>query len=656
MIPPDTLAHTLDSAVAAGALEISSRDNVLELTAGSADPVVHASVAELVLGGHWKELNDRFYQKLVFGTSGLRGRTIGKIITVAEMGNAAVGERPQFPCVGTNTLNFFNLTRACRGFAKFMRDYCAGAGGGRAAVVISHDTRHFAREFAEFSAKVFRESGVDAYLFDSHRPTPELSFAVRQMRATGGVMLTASHNPAHDNGFKVYFNEGDPILAEVADGILNEVNAVSSDHYEPLPAAEQGRALQLGTPLDEAYLRQLKTVMLNPALLEQARDLKIIYTAIHGTGGVHVPGILKSLGFNYLTVPEQDVPDGRFPTVKSPNPENAAALQMAMDLAEQERADIVIGTDPDCDRMGVAVRNAAGLMQLITGNQIGALMAWYRTKTMFELGILHESNRGRATIVKTFVTTQLQDAVAAAYRVRCVNTLTGFKFIGGKLTKYERSLPAEIRARYRDLSAAEAREAQLQHGTFFIFGGEESYGYLCTDWIRDKDGNGAVVMFAELAAYAASRGLTIPDLLDEVFCEYGVFEEHTESPEFPGADGSKQIAKLVASYGARAPEMLDGAAVVKMTHFGRDTVVDEEGDEVPKENMLLLDLADGRRFAVRPSGTEAKVKFYFFASHLPPPGEKLNPDRLPKIKARLRAGIERLWAEIRKDIAARLGE
>ena len=652
MTPTELLSEKLSAAVAAESLLESSRDNILELTAGSSDPVVHACVAELVEGGQWTELNDRFYKKLAFGTSGLRGRTIGKIVTAAEQGNAAPGERPQFPCVGTNALNFFNLTRACRGFAKFLRDYVGQ--GGRPSVVFSHDTRHYAREFVEFCAKIMTESGVDAYLFDSHRPTPELSFAVRHLRATGGVMLTASHNPAHDNGFKVYFNEGDPILEPVATGILNEVNAVQSDSYEPVPDSERGELRTAGREIDERYLEKLKTVMLNPALLEKAKDLKIVYTAIHGTGGVHVPTILKSLGFNYLTVPEQDVPDGRFPTVKSPNPENAAALQMAMDLAEKEGADIVIGTDPDCDRMGVAVRDSSGTMRLITGNQIGSLMAWYRTKTMFELGILDESNRQRATIVKTFVTTRLQDAVAAAYGVKCVNTLTGFKFIGGKLGKYERSLPADIRARYRDLTAEEARAAQLEHGTFFIFGGEESYGYMCTDWIRDKDGNGAVVMFAELAAYAASRGLTIPDLLDEVFCEFGVFDEHTESPEFPGADGSSKIRKLVESYSASPPVELDGAAVVKMIHYGKDDLVDEEGDEVPKENMLMLELADGRRFAVRPSGTEPKVKFYFFASQLPHDGGKLDPDRLAKIKARLRASIERLWTEIKKDIATRL--
>ncbi len=655
MIPPETLATTLADAVTSGNLLDSSRLNILELTGGSSDPVVHASVAELVNGGQWKELNDRFFKKLAFGTSGLRGRTIGKIVTAAEQGNAPAGERPQFPCVGTNALNYFNLTRANRGFAKFLRDYWAKDGlPGRPSVVFSHDTRHFAREFVEFCAKIMTESGVDAYVFDECRPTPELSFAVRYLNATGGVMLTASHNPPHDNGYKVYFNGGDPIIEPVATDILNEVNAVQSDSYEPVPEGERGERKPAGKEIDDAYLARLKDIMLQPGLLEKAKGLKIVYTAIHGTGGVHVPAILKTLGFNFLTVPEQDTRDGAFPTVKSPNPENAAALQMALDLAEKEGADIVIGTDPDCDRMGAAVRDKGGVLRLITGNQIGSLLAWYRTKTMFDLGILNETNRGHAGLVKTLVTTRLQDAVAAAHGVRCVNTLTGFKYIGAKLGKYEASLPAETRDRYRSLTDTDARAAQLEHGTFFIFGGEESYGYLGADWIRDKDGNGAVVMLAELAAYGASVGLTIPDLLDQVYSEYGVFVEHTESPEFPGADGAAQIAKLVSSYASTPPQELDGASVKKMTHYGLDDVHDEEGDLYPRENMLFLDLADGRSFAVRPSGTEPKVKFYFFASRRPEAGQTLPVADIARIREEVRAGIDRLWGVIKQDIQARL--
>ncbi|RYD31303.1 MAG: phospho-sugar mutase, partial [Verrucomicrobiaceae bacterium] len=551
MTNTDALGATLTEAVSAGKLLESSRANILELLAGSSNPAFRASVDELVAAGQWEELNDRFFKKLAFGTSGLRGRTIGKIVTAAERGNAREGERPDQPCTGTNALNFYNVTRATRGLCAFVLQYYVQNGlSGKPSLVFSHDTRLFSREFAEFSAKVAAESGVDAWLFESFRPTPQLSYAVRQLNATGGVMITASHNPPHDNGYKVYFKDGDPIIDPVATGILNEVNAVQSDSFEPVPEGEQGKVTIIGKDLDEAYFERVKGVMLNPGLLEKARGLKIVYTPIHGTGGVHVPPLLKALGFNYLTVPEQDIPDGRFPTVSSPNPENASALKMGMELADREQADIVIATDPDCDRMGVAVRNAKGELQLITGNQIGSLMAWYRTKTMFELGWLNEANRGNATLVKTFVTTRLQDAVAHKYGISVVNTLTGFKYIGGKLGKYERGLPEEIQARYRGLSDEESRAVRLEHSKFFVFGGEESYGYLGADWLRDKDGNGAVVMFAELAAYAASLGLTVPALLDEVYLEYGYFHEHSENLVFEGASGAAKMRKLMDSFAA----------------------------------------------------------------------------------------------------------
>ncbi len=649
---PD-LAAALAPPVSAGHLLPTSRDNIMSLIKGSNDTVVHDSVSELIAAGQWSELDDRFFKTLAFGTSGLRGRTVGKITTKAEQGHAAAGERPEFPCVGTNALNYFNLTRAVRGFCAYLKKWHAQSGAsGRASIVYSHDTRHFARDFVNYCAKVTIESGVDAYIFESHRPTPLLSYAVRHTGATGGVMLTASHNPSHDNGFKVYFNEGDPIIEPQASGILSEVNALTSDSYTP--EAVRGEIKHLGKEVDEAYLQRLEGVMLQPNLLEKAKGLNIVYTAIHGTGGVFVPTILKKLGFSVQTVAAQDIPDGAFPTVKSPNPENASALQMGVDLAEATKADIVIGTDPDCDRMGVAVRNKEGKMQLITGNEIGSLMAWYRTKVMFDQGILTEQNRDRAVILKTLVTTPLQEAVADAYGVKYVNTLTGFKYIGGKLTKYEHALPSEIRAKYRSLTDAESRAARLQHSLYYIFGGEESYGYMCTDWIRDKDGNGAVVMFAELAAYAASRNLTITDLLDEVYCQFGYFTDHTESPEFPGANGAAQMHRLVESFRAQPPQSLDGQQVIKFTDYGVQDVIDEEGDMLPKENMMFCNLADGRRFAIRPSGTEPKIKVYFFASRIPAAGSQLPMADLPAIKKEVRVGIDRLWTEIKADIARRL--
>ena len=653
----DALGATLSEAVNAGHLLESSRANILELLAGSTHPAFPASVQELISGGHWNELNDRFYKKLAFGTSGLRGRTIGKIVTAAEQGTAVAGARPELPCTGTNALNFYNVTRATRGLCVFVKKYYAEHGkSGRPSLVFSHDTRHFSREFAEYAAKITVISGVDAYLFENFRPTPELSFAVRQLNATGGVMITASHNPSHDNGYKVYFEDGDPIIDPVATGILNEVNVLQCDTFEPEPEEARGRITIIGRDIDNAYFHRLKGVMLNPALLAKAKALKIVYTPIHGTGSVFVPRLLTELGFNFLTVPEQDIPDGRFPTVSSPNPENAAALKMAMDLADKERADIVIATDPDCDRMGVAVRNAAGELQLITGNQIGSLMVWYRTKTMFETGWLNDSNRKNAAIVKTFVTTRLQETVAHAYGVHVVNTLTGFKYIGGKLGKYERALPAAIQAKYRSMSEADTRAARLEHSKFFIFGGEESYGYMGVDWIRDKDGNGAVLMFAELAAYAASKGLTIPGLLDEVYLEYGYFHEQSENLVFEGASGAATMKKLMESFSTHQPRELAGVKVAAMLDFGTMEIYDEEGDLIPRENMLMFTLQDDRRFVVRPSGTEPKIKVYFFGEHQPKEGEKLQAADLPKIKADTAAGLTELWKFIQQDVASRLAQ
>ena len=289
--------------------------------------------------------------------------------------------------------------------------------------------------------------------------------------------------------------------------------------------------------MDRRYLDGLKSLLLRPELLE-GRSAKVVYTNLHGTGGHIVVPILRELGFEVITVPEQDGGDGRFPTVASPNPENAPALKMAIELAEKEGAQAVIGTDPDCDRMGVAVRNSAGEMQLITGNQIGTLMGWYRVKTMFEQGILTESNRSRAVLVKTFVTTSFQDTIARKFGIQVVNTLTGFKWICSKLRKYEEAIPADKKGDYRSLSEEESRALRLEYSRFIVFGGEESYGYMGSDSVRDKDGNGSAVMFAELAAYATSEGKTIPDLLDDLFREYGVQElDHVDSADIRGISG-----------------------------------------------------------------------------------------------------------------------
>ena len=503
------LLPLIDAAAREGKLLPASATHIAALLASSpAGGLYEQSVAELVEGGHWDELNDRFFRTLAFGTGGLRGRTIGKIVTRAEQGEPQPLDRPQYPCVGTNAMNYYNISRATQGLVKYLKDWVAthGPEGKKPKLVIAYDTRHFSREFADLTAKVATENGCDVDLFESPRSTPELSFAVRLTGAQAGIVITASHNPPHDCGYKAYFDEGAQIVEPQASGIIAEVNAVTGEVYEPLHGAARGEITTLGAEIDAAYLERLKTLVLDPAMLTKANGLKIVFTPIHGTGGVLTRPALEAFKLHYTTVPAQDVMDGRFPTVKSPNPENAEALSMGMTLADEEGADLVIATDPDCDRMGVAARDKDGKLVLLTGNQIGSLLAYYRLKTLFDTGVLNDGNKARAVLIKTFVTTDLQRAIAEHYGVRLIETLTGFKYIGQKLGQYENALPAEVREGYRQRPESETRAARLAASSFYVFGGEESYGYSGADFVRDKDGNGASLMFAEVAAYAKSRG------------------------------------------------------------------------------------------------------------------------------------------------------
>ncbi len=639
------LKTTLDQAARDGKLLESSRSNIDLLLSGAASELPGRVVAELAAAGEWQELNDRFFKTLAFGTGGLRGRTIGRVVTTAEQGAGGPNERPEHPCVGTASMNFFNVSRAVRGLIRYVKGHVGE--DRRPKLVFAHDPRHFSRDFAEFCARVGADLGCDTFLFEDARSTPQLSFAVRELRADAGVVLTASHNPSHDNGFKAYFDDGGQIVEPHATAIITEVNAIDSERYEPLPEGERGSVTTLGADMDRLYMDRLKSLLMQPDLLSGGAA-KVVFTNLHGTGAhVSVP-MLRELGFEVLTVPEQDVRDGRFPTVDSPNPENAPALKMAIDLAEKEQAEIVIGTDPDSDRMGVAVRNEAGEMQLLTGNQIGSLMAWYRAKTAFEIGWLNDTTRARAVFVKTYVTTELQGAIAAKFGIGVVNTLTGFKYIASKLRKYEEAIPADKKGDYRSLDEAATRDLRLEYSRFFLFGGEESYGYLGCDFVRDKDANGSAVMFAEVAAHAKSAGKTLAGLLDEIYAEFGYFLERGQAMVMEGADGASRIQALAASYSENPPAEVDGSAVERMRDFATQDLFDEEGDELPKEKMLFVDLADGRSFAVRPSGTEPKIKYYLFGKS--DPGGDLAAN-----KAAVAAGLDSLWSAIEADAKQRMG-
>ena len=652
----EQLDSKISRAVADGQLMEPAAKNIHALLGGAPSDLYLRSVSELVDAGKWSELNDRFYRTLAFGTGGLRGRTIGKIVTSAERGNAREGERPEFPCVGTNAMNFFNISRATRGLVAYLHDCHRDQRiSVKPTIVIAHDPRFFSKEFAELAGKVASETGCDAFVFDGPRSVPELSFAVRYLRANAGVVITASHNPPHDNGYKVYFSDGAQVIEPDASGIIAKVNAIVSEAYEPVAKDRQGKITLIGKDIDDAYMHRLETLVLDPRVVHEAKSLKIVYTPLHGTGSVIIKPMLKRLGFNFTVVPEQDHFDGRFPTVKSPNPENAEGLTMAINLAEKDDADVVVATDPDCDRMGAAVRASDGKMKLLTGNQIGSLIAWYRTKTLFEKGMLNKQNASRGVIIKTFVTTDLQKAIAAHYGLRCIETLTGFKYIGAKLGKYEGSIPERLRHDYVDLSEDETRKLRLERSSFYVFGGEESYGYSGADFVRDKDGNGAVIMFCEVAAYAKAHGKNVDQLLDDIYSEFGYFVEENGSLVFEGAEGATKIARLIKSYATNPFQEVLGSKVANIRNFETDEIKDVEGDQIPKEKMLMFELQDGTRIAVRPSGTEPKIKYYLFAQRRPESG-KFNSAELNQIKTEGKEKLDRLWEWLQRDAQSRLTE
>ncbi len=632
---------TLEQAVTDGKLLASSLENIRLLMSGTQDPIAPAALTELVEAGEWNELNNRFYKTLAFGTGGLRGRTIGMVVAPSEQGKGGINGRPEFPCVGTACMNYFNVGRAMRGLITYVRRFVEAAGEGRKPlIVIGHDTRHFSRDFAEYCARISTDLGCDCALFDGPCSTPEVSFAIRELNADTGVVITASHNPAHDNGFKAYFNDGAQLIAPHDKAVIDCVNALSSDSYEPLPEAQHGSLRLLDAEFDAIYINRLKEIVLRPEVFGKA-SARVVYTNLHGTGGRCIVPMLKSIGCNVSTVAEQDVQDGRFPTVASPNPENAPALDMAIAQADKENADLVIATDPDSDRMGIAVRDkATGKMELLTGNQTGCLLAWYRCMSVCELGIVNDANRQHAVMVKTFVTSPLQDAIATAFGIETVNVLTGFKYIAAKLGKYEAAIPAELRQGYRRMSEEQTRALRLEHSKFFVFGGEESYGYLAEDFVRDKDANAAALCLAEMNAYLATQGMGLLECLNKIYAEFGYYKELGKSLVMEGADGAARIAALTQSYIDTPPTEMDGAAVAGVRNFVSGNLTDAEGDPIPAEKMLFIDLADGRSFAVRPSGTEPKIKYYLFAH-----GAE---------RAAVEASISSLWAAVEADAHARM--
>ena len=645
-----TTLDRIATAATAGHLLPGAAENLAAFLAAKFPAWAARSIDELVAQGAWSELNDRFYRYLEFGTGGMRGRTIGVIATRAETGTVSSSGSPEHAAIGSNMLNDFTLIRAVIGLHRYTAKFLAQKNTTvKPRLVIAHDVRHFARHFSDLAASTWAQLGGEAFVFDGPRPTPQLSYSVRWLKAHAGIVITASHNPPHDNGFKAYFDDGAQVVPPHDTGIVAEVNAV--------PLAELGKFLKprlngvttLGREADAAYLAVAAKAALDPAVFRKTK-LKVVFTNIHGTGAVHSLPLLKEAGCDVMPVPEQLAGDARFPTVKSPNPENAAALARAVALAEREGADVVLATDPDADRMGCAVRDRAGKMELLTGNQIGALLAEYRLTKYKELGWIPREGSPHAAIVKTFVTTQLQDAIGRGHGVKVINTLTGFKWIAAKMRGYEDRLVQAMGAGFDYEATPFAERARLlqQHSTFYVFGTEESYGYLPNDYLRDKDGNSACLMFAELCAWVKGRGLTVPEYLDEIFLRYGFYLEGVINIYYEGASGSTKIKRILETYRADPPKAFGDVKVAQFQDFGREDIRDADGELIPKQDLYLVTLANGYSFAARGSGTEPKMKFYLFAN------EKVaSAAELPAVKARVRATLEALNKLIEADAKAR---
>ncbi|MFP4266914.1 MAG: phospho-sugar mutase [Spirochaetaceae bacterium] len=511
-----------------------------------------------------EELNDRFYTSLSFGTGGLRGVIGG----------------------GYNRINPFMIQQATQGLANYVKRL--GSGG---SAVIAYDSRNFSDLFAEEAARVLCANDMHVWLFSTLRPTPELSFAVRELGATVGIVVTASHNPPEYNGYKVYWSDGGQIVPPHDKGIIEEVRSVGKEIrvIDKKDAESKGLLEVIDEKIDEPYRGMVKSCSLRPGLLKKyGKDLKVVFTPLHGTGSVILPQVLSEMGVEVIPVEEQNDPDGNFPTVEKPNPEESGAMKMALELGKRENADLVMGTDPDSDRLGIAVPNSTGELELVSGNQLGVLLADYIFSTRKELGTLPE----KPAFVKTIVTTDLQRLIAEAYGAASYDVLTGFKYIAEKIKEFEST------------------------GETYIFGGEESYGYLVTDRVRDKDAVSAAFVTAEMALYHRTSGKTLIDRLEEIYETYGYFEEILLSRTFKGQKGKASMDALMKRLRENPPQEVGGIEVRELRDYKEGKAYSSRDGsllreiKLPASDVMQFVLEDETIVTARPSGTEPKIKFY----------------------------------------------
>ena len=518
--------------------------------------------------GNEKEIEDRFYKNLEFGTAGLRG-VIG---------------------AGTNRMNKYTVSKATQGLANFIKK----ENGENRGVAIAYDSRNMSKEFSEIAANCLNANGIKAYVFEELRPVPELSYAVRKLNCIAGIMITASHNPPKYNGYKVYWEDGAQIVSPKDKLIIEEVNNVQN--YEDAKAMDKNQAVEtglynvIGKEIDDSYINELKKLSLNPEKIKEQENLKIVYTPLHGTGNMPVQRILKEIGFkNVYVVPEQEFPNGDFPTVELPNPEDKKAFKLALELAKKEDADLVLATDPDADRLGVYAKDSkTGEYMSFTGNMSGMLIAEYLLSQKKEKGILAENG----ALITTIVSTNLAKAIAKEYNLKLFEVLTGFKFIGEKMRIFD-----------------ETKEYSYQ------FGFEESYGCLVGTHARDKDAIVAVMMLCEAAAYYKSQGITLWDQMLNMYNKYGYYKEDTVSVTLEGSNGAEKIKEILNNLREKPLEKIGNYKVLEFRDYQKEKIIniaskEERRTDLPKSNVLYYELENDNWCCVRPSGTEPKIKFY----------------------------------------------
>ena len=529
---------------------------------GNYDEATKSAVRAMLENSDTTDLVESFYKDLEFGTGGLRG----------IMG------------VGTNRMNIYTVGSATQGLSNYLKKEFAGQ---QISVVVGHDSRNNSRLFAESAADIFSANGIKVYLFESLRPTPEISFAIRHLGCQSGIVITASHNPKEYNGYKAYWSDGAQVIAPHDHNIINEVNKIKS--VDEIKFEGNKELIQIiGEDIDSVYLDKISKLTLSPESIKRNKDMKIVYTPIHGTGITVIPRALKMYGFeNIIDVPEQNVISGDFPTVISPNPEEPAALQMAVDKAKEVGADIVMASDPDADRVGIAVKNDKGEWILVNGNQTAMMLVYYLVKRWSELGKI----TGKEYLVKTIVTTELIATMAKKFNVPYFDCYTGFKWIAAIIRE---------------------QEGKMQ----YIGGGEESYGFLCQDFVRDKDAVSACTMIAEVAAWAKDNGKTVYELIQDIYLEFGFSKEKGISVVKKGKSGAEEIKQMMSGFRVAPPKELAGSQVVVIKDYSTLRMIDvlagkTETLEMPESsNVLQYFTADGTKVSVRPSGTEPKIKFY----------------------------------------------